>query len=265
MRLEEATVLVVDDEKDLRDIFGAWLCRKGCRVLTAANGLEALEVLDRERIDVLVSDIRMPVMGGVELVRTIYERKLPVPSIVFVSGYGDVDAREMYGLGVEALMEKPLSRNDFLRVLDHSLMERGQLWLTPSATPVTQSLALEMESTEDARGRCQFELGRGGCYFVSDRPLTEQTTIGLSIHFAKERLSLSATGQVRWFDKETSQTGLSFDYLAPECHAWVIAAIRDGAHPGFIPQCRWQPPESPSARDAIDALPETDPVPEPVT
>jgi CheY-like chemotaxis protein len=218
--------------------------------LTAANGVEALNILKTEKIDLLLSDIRMPIMGGVELVRCIRKMDLEVPSIVFVSGFGDVDAREMYGLGVEAMMEKPLSRKDLLRALDDSLMEREQLWLTPPTRPVTQGLALEMESTEDARGRCQFELGRGGCYFVSDRPLIEQTTIGLSIQFAKEHLGFDATGKVRWFDKETLQAGMSFDYLAPECRAWVIAAIRDGTHASFIPQCRWNAPDEAAAKSA---------------
>ena len=42
MRLEEATVMVVDDEPELREIFSAWLGRKGCRVLTASNGQEEI-------------------------------------------------------------------------------------------------------------------------------------------------------------------------------------------------------------------------------
>src|ERR1035438_4781454 len=75
MRLEEATILVVDDEPDLREVFSAWLQQAGCLVFTAANGAEALEVLDAQKIDALVSDIRMPVMDGIALVQAIYEKK----------------------------------------------------------------------------------------------------------------------------------------------------------------------------------------------
>jgi CheY-like chemotaxis protein len=131
---------IADDELELLEIFSAWLGRSGCRVRTAPNGAEALKILLSEKIDVLLSDIRMPVMDGVTLVRRIDELGLSIPSIMFVSGYGDVMPREMYALGVERLMEKPLSRKDLLRAMDESLMDREDLWLTPSDQPMDQSL-----------------------------------------------------------------------------------------------------------------------------
>jgi CheY-like chemotaxis protein len=237
MKLEEATVLVVDDEKDLREIFSAWLGRKGCRVLTAANGVEALAILDTEKVDVLVSDIRMPIMGGVALVRNIYERRLLIPSIIFVSGYGDVEPREMYGLGVEALMEKPLSRKDLIRTLEDSLREREQLWQTPAADPMAQNIVLEIESLESALRACEFQLGRGGCCFKAKTPLEEEKTIGLIAHFRKEGLDLKLQGRVRWTVADTLQAGVAFEYLDPSCRDWVIGAMHRGLSRSFIPPC----------------------------
>jgi CheY-like chemotaxis protein len=238
MRLNEATVLVVDDEKDLREIFGAWLGRQGCRVLTAANGTEALEVLSREKIDVLVSDIRMPIMGGVALVRSIYERKLLIPSIIFVSGYGDVEPREMYGLGVELLMEKPLTRGDLIHALEQSVMGREELWQTPSALPMTHTLERKMASLAAAITSCEFQLGRGGCCFATNTTLEEETTIGFAIDFVEDGLCLRAEGTVRWHEQEEGRTGVSFDYLDPGCRGWLIELMRKAAYRSFIPQCR---------------------------
>jgi CheY-like chemotaxis protein len=238
MKLEDATVLVVDDEKDLREIFGAWLGRKGCKVLTAANGVEALEVLDREKVDVLVSDIRMPIMGGVALVRAVNERKIAVPSIIFVSGFGDVEPREMYGLGVEMLMEKPLSRKDLLQALEESLLDRDELWRTPSAQPMQQSVALEMESLVGAIATCAFQLGRGGCCFSAGQVLEDEKTIDLSIQFELDGVCVNAQGTVRWFDNQSMRAGVSFDYLHPDCRAWTIAAMYATSCRSFIPQCR---------------------------
>ncbi len=237
MRLEEAKILVVDDEPDLREIFAQWLGRLGCTVLTAANGVDALKLLNTTKIDVLLSDVRMPVMSGVELVRNIFARKLMIPSIVFVSGYGDVEAREMYALGVEALMEKPLSRQDLLRVLEHSLMERDQLWLDPAPEPMAQRVAIEIASLKEATESCEFGLGRGGCCFFSENPLAEEKTVALSIQFATENLCLKAQGRVQWYEK-AGQAGVSFSYLDPECREWVLASMRDGAYRSFIPDCR---------------------------
>ena len=123
MRLEGATVLVVDDEPDLREVFSAWLQQVGCLVFTAANGAEALEVLDAQKIDALVSDIRMPVMDGIALVQAIHERKLVIPSIILVSGFGTLWPLEALGHGVYTLLDKPLRRKDLLLVLQNSLME----------------------------------------------------------------------------------------------------------------------------------------------
>jgi CheY-like chemotaxis protein len=123
MRLEGARVLVVDDEPDLREVFSAWLQQAGCLVFTAANGAEALEVLDAQKIDALVSDIRMPVMDGIALVQTIYERKLVIPSIILVSGFGTSWPLETLGHGVYTLLDKPLRKQDLLLVLQNSLME----------------------------------------------------------------------------------------------------------------------------------------------
>lgn len=98
----------------------------------SSNGAEALEVLEAEKIDALMSDIRMPVMDGVTLVRTIYERKFAIP-IILVTGYLDAGLHWTDGLGVAAIMEKPLTRKDLLLALEHSLAESSDRWLAPSA------------------------------------------------------------------------------------------------------------------------------------
>ena len=108
MQNSEVTILVVDDEPELLEIFAIWMRREGYHVLTAANGAEALKILTSTNVDALISDIRMPVMDGLTLVRRIYDLKLKLPSIIFVSGFGDVNPRVAHALGVEAMLPKPL-------------------------------------------------------------------------------------------------------------------------------------------------------------
>ena len=74
------TVLVVDDEKPLRDFVRRNLEVRGYRVLTASNGAAALDILRRETVDVLITDQRMPEMSGIELVATTERRYSPVGS-----------------------------------------------------------------------------------------------------------------------------------------------------------------------------------------
>ena len=71
MELRNATVLVVDDESMLLDIFREWLEEEHCNVLTASDGAAALQILRDQHVDVVVSDVRMPVMDGILLLKSL--------------------------------------------------------------------------------------------------------------------------------------------------------------------------------------------------
>jgi CheY-like chemotaxis protein len=237
MRPDQASILVVDDELELLEIFSAWLGRSGYRVFTAPNGAEALKVLRTQKVDVILSDIRMPVMDGVTLVRNLNQMESPLPKIIFVTGYGNFSRREILAMGVEALLDKPLSRPILLHTIDQSLMQCEDKWLTPSPEPAAQRVALEMEGLEKATAACAFTLGRGGCCVACDLPLKEGMQIDLSVRFAQEGLSLEAQGTVVWVDAEQGKVGIAFDYLHPQCRSWVLARINSQNPRSFVPQC----------------------------
>lgn len=76
-------ILLVEDEAHIIRIMSLWLNRHGYDILEAANGAEALSVLDRESVDVIISDLNMPVMDGFELVRVVRdERGLQIPYLL---------------------------------------------------------------------------------------------------------------------------------------------------------------------------------------
>ena len=71
MQLKGAAILVVDDEPALQKIFADWVQREGATVYAASNGAEALEVAQAHHIDLVLSDVRMPVMDGVTLAKRL--------------------------------------------------------------------------------------------------------------------------------------------------------------------------------------------------
>jgi two-component system response regulator WspF len=71
MELKQASILLVDDEPFLREIMGEWLARVAGQVFCAEDGAEALKILAANKIDLILSDVRMPVMDGVETTRRI--------------------------------------------------------------------------------------------------------------------------------------------------------------------------------------------------
>jgi CheY-like chemotaxis protein len=237
MKSENATVLIVDDEPELREIFALWLGREGYTILTAANGAEALQLLTTHAIDALISDIRMPIMDGIALVRRIFEMKLALPSIIFVSGFGDVSVREMYALGVEAMITKPLVRKDLLHALSSSLKGREQLWLIPRDGPLAESVASSFESLEAAIADCEFRIGRGGICLRSSRAFVEDALVELAIEFAQEGLTIQGQGFVRWCSLKDQRIGVEFVYLDPACREWVIPHMQGSAPLPFIPGC----------------------------
>jgi len=237
MRIEEACILVVDDELELLEIFSTWLGRAGCHVLTAPNGAEALRILHEQKVDVLISDMRMPIMDGATLVRKLRQMDVPQPKIIFVSGYGNVSRREIFDMGVEALLDKPLGRANLIRALERCLTDCELRWSNPSPEPMAQRVSLELKSLDEATASCAFNLGRGGCCLAVNQPLKEEETVDLSVRFAREGLHIEAQGTVVWFDDRQNRAGVAFEYLDPECREWVLRKIAELKPKSFVAQC----------------------------
>src|SRR5262245_28231369 len=117
-------VLVVEDDGDIRRILAVFLGDKGFHVKLAESGHQALEILGEEPIDLILSDVRMPGMTGMELLRTVKERD-PEIQLVLMSAYSNVrDAVEAIQLGAADYVEKPIDFRRLERVLQTVLENR---------------------------------------------------------------------------------------------------------------------------------------------
>jgi PAS domain S-box-containing protein len=84
------TILLVDDETDLREVLDISLSDTGYEVLTAENGAQALNILKENDIPVVITDIKMPGIDGIELLRKI-KSKNPETEVIMLTGHGDLD------------------------------------------------------------------------------------------------------------------------------------------------------------------------------
>ena len=101
-------VLLVDDQPELRRLFRRNLSRAGHDVVEAWNGLAAVELARNSEFDLVISDVRMPDMSGIELLKALYEHDPDLP-VVLVSGSPDPDtANEAVGYGAFAYLMKPV-------------------------------------------------------------------------------------------------------------------------------------------------------------
>ncbi|MGQ9618705.1 MAG: sigma-54-dependent transcriptional regulator [Candidatus Aminicenantia bacterium] len=89
--MKPVKILVVDDERIVRESIHSWLKEAGFEPLTASSGLEALEILEQEEINLFIIDLKMPGMDGIELFREI-KRKIEPALAVFISAYGTVES-----------------------------------------------------------------------------------------------------------------------------------------------------------------------------
>ncbi len=102
-------VLVVDDDPVIGKSFDRVLTAKGYTVITAPDAADALERLRDEEVDLVVTDIRMPGMSGIELAETVKARRPWMP-VLIVTGYGNAsDEARARAAGVSAFLHKPLS------------------------------------------------------------------------------------------------------------------------------------------------------------
>jgi DNA-binding response OmpR family regulator len=102
------TILVVDDDLELRNLVQSYLRQEGFRVVTAANGREALFVAREEKPDLIILDLMMPEMGGYDFVR-VYGREANSPIIILTARLEESDKVLGLELGADDYVTKPFS------------------------------------------------------------------------------------------------------------------------------------------------------------
>lgn len=115
------TILVVDDDEMLRGAIVFDLQRKGFTVLSADNGVTALELVKKNKIHLVLSDIRMPGESGVALLEKIRVHDPKIPVVLLMTGYADVSAEDCKKKGAKDVISKPFERNFLMESILKSL------------------------------------------------------------------------------------------------------------------------------------------------
>jgi len=111
-------VLIVDDEENARIGLKKLLSREGYQVDAVANGFEALEHLDRDTVDLVITDINMPEMNGLVFLREL-NRSHPTTSVIMVTAYGGVESYlEAMNLGAFEYLNKPVKLDELRAVMN---------------------------------------------------------------------------------------------------------------------------------------------------
>ena len=111
------TVLIVDDENELAELTAFFLEDQGFLTEIKNSAVDAIEVLKTKSFEYVITDIRMPRMSGIELVKHINQNIENPPKIIMASGYDESIDRNSNDLNVLAVLNKPYNFEDLLKYL----------------------------------------------------------------------------------------------------------------------------------------------------
>ncbi len=123
-------LLIVDDDKTTRKLLGLYLKSKGYEVASAENGLDALEKLGTESINLVVTDMNMPYMDGIELTKTLRSdiNLKNIPIIMVTTEADDDEKKKAFDAGVDDYLVKPTNAdkiNESIKLIFKKIFSGG--------------------------------------------------------------------------------------------------------------------------------------------
>ena len=114
-------ILAVDDEENIRNLITYTFEEHNLEVMTAENGKAAITILENNPIDVIITDLLMPTMTGLALIREMKKRKSAIP-IIIITAYGNTEmVKEIIAEGVFRLIEKPLDFDILVTIVQDAI------------------------------------------------------------------------------------------------------------------------------------------------
>ncbi len=121
MKASKGNILIVDDERSMREVLEIFLKNEGYSVTTAENGRTAMEAIQKDIFDLIITDLKMPKMGGLELLKGVKEISHDTV-VVIMTAYGTTEsAVEAMKLGAFDYIQKPFKMDDIRLVVNNAL------------------------------------------------------------------------------------------------------------------------------------------------
>ncbi len=126
------SILIVDDQEMMRVLIEKILGREGYKILTAEDGVHALEILKDEKVDLIITDLKMPRMGGFDLLKQVKEN-YPEIGVIIMTAFGDsYTVKDALLLGADEYITKPF------KAYEISLIVERAYWRLLSSTGKTE-------------------------------------------------------------------------------------------------------------------------------
>lgn len=231
-------ILIVDDEEDLAEVTAESLKRKGYDVTAVFSGSDAFKLIQSQKFDLIISDMRMPDMSGLDLALKIKSEIPNPPPIIFITGFSEIALEKAYDVGVLAVFPKPHDRK-MLDGLIKKVMVRSQHQhirkherFNLDSTPVLTAKATWGEQDCNKEAKMLQNVGLGGVFLAFDGelpPLGQKIRLQIACE-RRSMLLIEATATVRWV-KESADAitprgfGVAFEDLPGNNRARLIDLV----------------------------------------
>ena len=237
---KDLVVLVVEDCKRLLEALIFEFGEVGVSCLAAQNGEEALAILDTSKVDLVISDVRMPCIDGLQLLKHLRGNGIFIP-FVLMSGFTEVPLYEAFSCGADAFLGKPFDVRRFLDQIRRLTISSEQAWSEEQAYP-KMSVSFRYRDEAHATSVDGINIGRGGFFLGKIREdYVRDVEISFQIGIIGTGFMLDGVGKIRWIRaKETNALpigcGIEFSYLTPQARATVLRIILKNRPTAYIPK-----------------------------
>jgi len=214
--------LVVEDQERLRAAICFELEEAGFSTREADCGPEALKIIAMEKIDIVLSDIRMPKGGGVELLQAIRSRNVHTPPVILMTAFADITIGDAMDKGAERVFVKPFEPHLLVEAVRDTLLGlKAKLARPVSAAQSNFEIEVTIDADPTADASNQLQFGRGGFFLAYNDLLPKPGEQG---HFSftlkhGPTVWLDCLGRVAWTRSEADGS------LMRGCGVEIIALL----------------------------------------
>lgn len=234
------TIFILEDEIDLNEMISIELKTRGYETVTFYNPKDFVKTFSEIKPDLLITDLRLPEVSGVEIIKIVKKIDVYNPPIIVITAYNDVPIQKLFQLGVESVIHKP-----FQLLMLSSTIER-------LCIPWEQRLQLNIEKYGQYAGWIRklveskmnnILIGRGGFSFSTEEKIGNNEIVEFAIRVQnQEGIFLSGKGIVQWdilnfINKEqkmVNKYGVEFVYLDDKSKEYILSLRYNNIIP-YIP------------------------------
>lgn len=242
---KSSIILIVEDDDELRKTVVADFQRKGFQVLSASGGHDAFQIIEHQKVDLVISDHFMPKGNGIELLERIKDRDISLPVFMLTGANdGDLSPDEIYELGAEAVFLKPFNRKELYDSVAYSLLPYDDRFQRQAPRmPIESAVGVKFLKSNFSSQEKTLNLGRGGMFVA----LQGQFPVnGEEVEFHLKAVTepifeLTGRGVVRWVRREEAEDipsgcGIEFTNLDPSSKARLVEITSQIKYRSFIPK-----------------------------